>query len=888
MAVKTLNEIRASFLDYFQSKGHKYLHSSNLVPKNDPSLMFVNAGMVPFKNIFTGASKAPAGSITTSQKCVRAGGKHNDLDNVGYTARHHTFFEMLGNFSFGDYFKEGAIYYAWDFLTEVLKLPKEKLYVTIYHTDDEAARLWKKIAGLSDDRIIRIEGEDNFWSMGDTGPCGPCTEVFYDHGPSVEGGLPGSPEGEGDRYVEIWNMVFMQYDRRESGLYELPTKCIDTGMGLERISTVMQDVHDNYDIDLFKKLLSAIEHEAGVTISQENKFSCRIIADHLRSSCFLIADGVMPSNEGRGYVLRRIMRRAMRHVYHLGCSEALMHKLVPTLVKEMGEAFPELREAENFTAEVLRLEEERFQTTLQRGMNILQQQCEELSKGQVFPGREAFKLYDTYGFPLDLTEDILRAKNITIDIEEFNTAMAEQKQKAKAAWVGSGEQAIDKLWYEIKERVGASEFLGYNYSWASAHVQALVKDGEEFESLDSENSENEEFYLIANQTPFYAESGGQIGDTGTITSNEGVKIEVLDTVSFVEGLYAHKCRLNSGSVKVGGSVDLEIDKNRRDSLKIHHSATHLLHAALREILGSHVTQKGSLVEPNRLRFDFSHLKALTSEEISKIEDRVNQLILNNTEAVARILSMEEAEKQGAMALFEGKYKDYVRVVSMGSDSEHDTYSLELCGGTHVNRTGDIGLFKITSEAAIASGVRRIEAVCGQQVLKLIKDLEYKFQDIQKELKVGAEEVLPKISSLLSEKKNLEKELFKYKKAYLTLDKQALENSCQKVGGIKLLAKKLGNVDAKTLRSSVEEMHNKLDNLVVVYISVSPEGKVSTVVGVSQDLGGKITAPEIAKLAATHLGGSGGGGKANIAQSGGNDISGYEEFYKELTDWLYKF
>ncbi len=884
MTVKSLSEIRSSFLDYFKSRDHKYLHSSNLVPQNDPSLMFVNAGMVPFKNIFTGKEKPVAGSVTTSQKCVRAGGKHNDLDNVGYTARHHTFFEMLGNFSFGDYFKEKAIFYAWEFLTEILKLPGDKLYVTVYHTDDEAVKLWKKIAGLGDDKIIRIEGEDNFWSMGDTGPCGPCTEIFYDHGPSVSGGLPGSPEGEGDRYVEIWNMVFMQYNRKDSGEYEeLPTKCIDTGMGLERISTVMQDVHDNYEIDLFKNLLTAIEDLIDTKISQENKFSCRIIADHLRSSCFLIADGVMPSNEGRGYVLRRIMRRAMRHVHHLGCKEALMHKLVPVLVAEMGKAFPELVESESFVKEVLKLEEERFQSTLERGMNILEQECSKLGSDKVFPGEEAFKLYDTYGFPLDLTQDILKSKGISVDMEGFDSAMGEQRQRAKAAWAGSGDKAIDKLWYEIKERVGASEFMGYQYSKVSGVVRALVKDTKEVEKI---TSIGEEFELISNQTPFYAESGGQIGDTGVILTLSGAEIEVLDCQSYLDGLCVHKCQLKSGSIEIGQTIELKIDKQRRNGLKIHHSATHLLHAVLRNTLGSHVVQKGSLVEPSRLRFDFSHLKALSSEELKQVENRVNELILNNTAAKAKILSMEEAKKQGAMALFEGKYQDNVRVVSMGGE-EGEVYSLELCGGTHVNRTGDIGLFKITGETAIAAGVRRIEAVCGMEVLSLITDMQGKLEEIQKNLKAESEEILPKITSLVEEKKTLEKELFKYKKAYITLSKEAILSNSEKIGEINLLTKKLEDIDAKTLRSCVEEMHNKLDNLVIVYVSGSNDGKVSTVVGVSKNLENRITAPEIAKFAASCFGGNGGGGKAGIAQSGGNDISGFDEFSKELENWLNK-
>jgi alanyl-tRNA synthetase len=709
------NHIRSEFINYFVKNDHTEVHASSLIPHNDPSLMFVNSGMVQFKNVFTGLEIRDYNRATSSQKSVRAGGKHNDLENVGYTARHHTFFEMLGNFSFGDYFKEKAIFYAWDLLTKNFALDKNKLYVTVYHTDDEALNLWKKIAALPDERIIRITTNDNFWSMGDTGPCGPCSEIFYDHGPHIPGGLPGTPEQDGDRYIEIWNMVFMQFEQvdKETRL-ELPKKSIDTGMGLERIAAVLQGVHDNYDIDLFKELIATSEELTKSKAEGSAKFSHRVIADHLRSSAFLIADGVMPSNEGRGYVLRRIMRRAMRHVHILGAKEPLMYRLLPTLVSLMGEAYPELKRAEDFISAIFKQEEERFRTTLDRGLKLVEEETTHIQSGGVFSGDVAFKLYDTYGFPLDLTEDILKSKNISIDHDEFRNKMNEQKDRARKAWSGSGEAKTDSLWFDIQSAHGATEFLGYSITEAQATALDLIVDKKSIESI---NEHGTPFILIANQTPFYGESGGQMGDIGTIILDHA-HIKVTDTKKHLGNIHAHYCILEKGSINKGDIVTLKIDIVHRNNIRANHSATHILHAVLRETLGKHISQKGSLVAEHRLRFDISHPSSITQEQKILIEDKVNHIIMQNSEVKTVLMSTEDAITQGAMALFGEKYDSEVRVVSMGprQHSDDQEYSIELCGGTHVKRTGDIGAFKIVSESAIAAGIRRIEAVTGHYVI----------------------------------------------------------------------------------------------------------------------------------------------------------------------------
>ncbi|MDX1703556.1 MAG: alanine--tRNA ligase, partial [Altererythrobacter ishigakiensis] len=705
------NDIRRSFLEYFTASDHAEVASAPLVPYNDPTLMFVNAGMVPFKNAFTGLETPPAPRATSSQKCVRAGGKHNDLDNVGYTARHHTFFEMLGNFSFGDYFKEQAILHAWTLLTKEWGLSPDKLTATVYHTDDEAYDLWRKISGLPEDRIIRIPTNDNFWSMGDTGPCGPCSEIFYDHGEHIFGGPPGSPDEDGDRFVEIWNLVFMQFDQSADGSRsDLPKPSIDTGMGLERLAAVMQGVHDNYDTDTFKALIGASESLTGVKAEGDQTASHRVIADHLRSTSFLMADGVLPSNEGRGYVLRRIMRRAMRHAHLLGANEPLMHRLVPALVAEMGQAYPELVRGQALIEEVLEREETQFRRTLEKGLRLLDEATAEMTEGGELDGETAFRLYDTYGFPYDLTEDALRSRGLGVDRAGFDAAMEQQKAAARAAWKGSGQAADSEVWFDIAEREGATEFTGYSSTSGEGTVVALVRDGEEVQSATS----GEEVVILTNQTPFYGESGGQTGDVGTISTTEGLNAEVSDTSKPLGRLHAHHAKLKAGSIAVGDTVHLEVDVERRDRIRANHSATHLVHAALRNTLGDHVTQKGSLVADDKLRFDFSHLKPLTPEEIAEIEAEVNAEIRANEPVSTRLMSPEDAVDAGALALFGEKYGEEVRVLSMGRASDGGrNYSVELCGGTHVKATGDIGVFRIVSEGAVSSGVRRIEALTGE-------------------------------------------------------------------------------------------------------------------------------------------------------------------------------
>lgn len=837
--------------------------SSPLVPHNDPTLMFTNAGMVQFKDVFTQNETRSYKRAASSQKCVRAGGKHNDLDNVGYTARHHTFFEMLGNFSFGDYFKENAIEYAWEFLTKVAGIPAEKLLVTVYHTDDEAANLWKKIAGLSDDKIIRISTNDNFWSMGDTGPCGPCSEIFYDHGAEIPGGPPGSPDQDGDRFIEIWNLVFMQYEQLASGeRINLPAPSIDTGMGLERLAAVLQGEHDNYDIDLFKSL---IESSQSITKNTDpaQAASHRVIADHLRSMSFLLADGVMPSNEGRGYVLRRIMRRSMRHARQLGMREPMIYKLVPSLVKEMGEAYPELVRAQSLITEIVKLEEERFGQTIDRGLKLLDEETASISKAVVLSGEVAFKLYDTYGFPLDLTVDILRTKNMSVDEAGFASAMEEQKTRARAAWKGSGAKATDEIWFDIKEKNGATEFLGYSVDSAQAGVIALVKEGKAVDSA----SAGEEVSIILNQTPFYGESGGQQGDHGVISAN-GLEIKISDTQKFLGALHVHSGKIIKGQIKVGDTVEASIDTARRARLVANHSATHIVHAVLRKVLGDHVTQKGSLVAEDRLRLDISHPKALSSEEIQQVEFEVNRIIRQNSEAVTKLMPPEDAIKQGAMALFGEKYGDEVRVVSMGFETKDVNYSVELCGGTHVQRTGDIGVFKIVSESAIAAGVRRVEALTGESALNYLNAREKILLDLSAKLKIAPEAVTARVEGLQAECKKLEKDVADARKAAaMGGGSSGGVTEKEEIGGVAFIGKSFADMPPKDLRDLAGDLQKQIGSGVVAVTS-SFEGKGSIIITVSDDLTSKISAVDLVKISAEILGAKGGGGKPNFAQTGG--------------------
>ena len=781
MSKLTTQQIRSTFIDYFKNYGHTHVPSSSLVPHNDPSLMFVNSGMVQFKDIFTGVETRDYKRATTSQKSVRAGGKHNDLDNVGYTARHHTFFEMLGNFSFGDYFKEEAIFYAWKLLTENFSIPKEKLYVTVYHDDEEAVSHWKKISGFGDDRIIRIKTSDNFWSMGDTGPCGPCSEIFYDHGDHIPGGLPGTPEEDGDRFIEIWNLVFMQYEQVDKDTrILLPNKSVDTGMGLERISAVVQGVHDNYDIDMFQDLIGHAESIVKVPAKDEALFSYRVIADHLRSSAFLIADGVMPSNEVRGYVLRRIMRRAMRHVHQLGAKEPLMYKLLPKLEDLFGHPYTELTRGEEFIASILKQEEERFKYTLDRGLKLLEDETISMSKGGTLPGEVVFKLYDTYGFPLDLTEDILKKQEISVDHDGFNEHMQIQKERARKSWAGSGESKTDSIWFDIASEFGTTEFLGYSLESAEGKVVSLVQKGEEIQQISDIGAK---FTLIANQTPFYGESGGQMGDIGTIESTH-CKIEVVDTLKYLGKIMGHVCVLKEGIISKNDEIKMVIDSKYRSDLKMHHSATHILHAVMREVLGRHVTQKGSLVAKDKLRFDFSHPKALTKVEIRLIERKVNEIVSHNSQVSTKLMSADQAIESGAMALFGEKYDSEVRVVSLGPvTEENNPYSFELCGGTHVKRAGNIGAFKIISEGAIAAGIRRVEAVCGEYAFANITEGEELLDKVIDTLKSNKVELVQKVEGLLGAKKNLEKQLEKMHMDRMVLTDVELEQKSKKLDEI---------------------------------------------------------------------------------------------------------
>lgn len=875
MSKFTTEEVRSKFITYFKANNHTHVAASSLIPHNDPSLMFVNSGMVQFKNVFTGQEKRDYDKAVTSQKSLRAGGKHNDLENVGYTARHHTFFEMLGNFSFCDYFKEQAIYYAWNLLTREFELPKEKLYVTVYHTDDEAASYWQKIAGLKEERIIRIKTNDNFWSMGDLGPCGPCSEIFYDHGEQIYGGLPGTKDEDGDRFIEIWNMVFMQYEQIDKDTrIELPQKSIDTGMGLERMTAVLQHVNNNYDIDLFQEIINFTENIVKVKVEAEAKFSYRVIADHLRASSFLIADGIVPSNEGRGYVLRRIMRRAMRHAHILGSKEPLMYKLLPKLVDLMGNVYPELKRAESFISSILEQEEIRFKATLERGLKLLFEEMATLEKGKELSGEVAFKLYDTYGFPLDLTEDILKNRNISVDHKGFEQQMLMQKERARKSWLGSGESKTDQLWFDIKANHGSTEFLGYNLNEAEGKIITLIKDTK----LINDVSEPEtSFLLIANQTPFYGESGGQMGDIGVIKT-KNCEIEVTDTLKYLGSIIVHKCILKKGKVIVGENANFSIDVKYRQNLRIHHSATHILHAILHEILGKHIMQKGSLVATSYLRFDISHPKALTSDEIILIEDKVNEIIRANHEVDTKLMSTEDAIKQGAMALFGEKYDSEVRVVKMGETS------LELCGGTHVRRTGDIGCFKITSESAIAAGIRRIEAVCGEFVIKLIREKEGILKAIENNLKTNKSELITKVNNILERNKELEKELEKVHLARLDLNIEQINKEAEEIKGVKVIYRYIENLDNKILRQAAENLTKKMENLVVVYVADN-NSKLSITVSLSKAITDRFNAGNIAKELSLFLGGSGGGGQVSIAQAGGSDLSKLQKVKEKLQSLL---
>jgi alanyl-tRNA synthetase len=860
------NDIRRSFLDYFASAGHQMVPSAPLVPHNDPTLMFVNAGMVPFKNVFTGLETRPYNRATSAQKCVRAGGKHNDLDNVGYTARHHTFFEMLGNFSFGDYFKEQAITHAWTLLTKEWGLSPEKLTATVYHTDDEAFALWKKIAGLPEERIIRIPTKDNFWAMGDNGPCGPCSEIFYDHGDHIWGGPPGSPEEDGDRFVEIWNLVFMQYEQENNEIVaDLPRPSIDTGMGLERIAAVMQGVHDNYDTDTFVALIAESAALTKTATDGEYRASHRVIADHLRSSGFLIADGVLPANEGRGYVLRRIMRRAMRHAHIIGAREPLMHRLVGSLVSEMGAAYPELVRAQPLIEETLLREETRFRQTLDKGIRLLEEATAGFRDGDVLPGETAFRLYDTYGFPYDLTEDALRSQGLSVDRAGFDAAMAEQKAAARAAWKGSGEKASDEIWYDIAEAEGATEFTGYTATRGEGQVVALVKDGVRVERASAGDSVT----IVTNQTPFYGESGGQMGDAGTITSLDGLDADVADTGKPLGRVHAHQATIRAGSVKVGDTVILSVDVDRRDRLRANHSATHLLHAALRERLGAHVTQKGSLVAPDRLRFDFSHPEALTPAQIAQVEADVNAQIRHNGEVTTRLMTPDDAVAAGAMALFGEKYGDEVRVLSMGAQGE-GSYSVELCGGTHVRATGDIALFKIVSESAVSSGIRRIEALTGEAARLWLADREDKLKQAAASLRTSPDEVPARIAALVEQSRRLERELAEAKKALaLGGGTAAAAAGPEQVGNIAFQGQIVPGLDPKELRGLVDQAKQALGSGVAAVLAMT-DGRASIAVGVTDDLTGTISAVDLVRAGVEALGGKGGGGRPDMAQGGGPD------------------
>ncbi|MDB2430747.1 alanine--tRNA ligase [Alphaproteobacteria bacterium] len=873
-----LADIRSAFLDFFGDRDHELVASSPLVPLNDPTLLFTNAGMVPFKNYFTGQETPPYQRATSSQKCVRAGGKHNDLDNVGYTARHHTFFEMLGNFSFGDYFKEEAIDYAWTFLTKELDIPADKLLATVYAEDEEAFGLWQKIAGLPEEKIIRIATSDNFWSMGDTGPCGPCSEIFFDHGEAIAGGPPGSADEDGDRFIEIWNLVFMQFEQQADGTrIDLPKPSIDTGMGLERIGALLQGKHDNYDTDLMYHLIEASADHSGQSAGGDLAVSHRVIADHLRSSAFLIADGVLPSNEGRGYVLRRIMRRAMRHAHMLGTKEPLLWRLVPALKTQMAAAYPELERANALIVETLRHEEERFRDMLGRGLKLLDDELGNLS-GDTLSGEVAFKLYDTYGFPLDLTQDALRERGLSVDTTGFDTAMEKQRAEARANWSGSGQEETEAVWFDLRNTHGATEFVGYQSAAAEGQVLAIVKDG----APVSAAGKGDEVALMLNQTPFYAESGGQVGDTGMVSNEDGLMIEIADTQKRLSDVHVLHGTISAGQIAVNDLVHQEIDAMRRDAIRANHSATHLLHEALRRVLGDHVTQKGSLVNEHHLRFDFSHPRAMNDNEIDKVEALVNRIIRQNDEVTTRLMTPDEAIEAGALALFGEKYGEEVRVLSMGNGAHETpdsdaaaTYSVELCGGTHVRRLGDIGLLKISQEGAVASGVRRIEARTGEGALAQIAAHEHVLHAAMHELKVAVEDLPTRISKLVEERKMLDRELSETKKqlalAAASGGGGAHEEASRVVNGTSFMARCLDGLPAKQLRGLVDDAKQQIGSGVVVFIGID-DGKAGIAVGVTDDLTDKYDAVTLVQAGSQAMGGKGGGGRADMAQAGGPDVN----------------
>ena len=871
--MNTTSEIRSAFLGYFRKHGHEVVDSSPLVPRNDPTLLFTNAGMVQFKNVFTGAEQRPYVRATTAQKCVRAGGKHNDLENVGYTARHHTFFEMLGNFSFGDYFKDLAIELAWNLVTKEYGLAKDRLLVTVYAEDDDAAALWKKIAGLPEDRIIRIPTSDNFWAMGDTGPCGPCSEIFFDHGPGIPGGPPGSPDQDGDRFIEIWNLVFMQFEQLDAATrVALPKPSIDTGMGLERLTAVLQGKHDNYDIDLMRGLILASAEASGTPPDGERAVSHRVIADHLRASSFLIADGVLPANEGRGYVLRRIMRRAMRHAHMLGCREPLMHRLVPSLVKAMGQHYGELIRAEALITETLKLEETRFKDTLSRGLRLLEEETAKLGGSQALPGEVAFRLYDTFGFPLDLTQDILRGQGRGVDTAGFNTAMDRQRAAARKAWAGSGDTATEAVWFDLREKLGATEFLGYETESAEGVVTAIVIDGKSAPQAKAGDAA----MVIVNQTPFYGESGGQMGDRGALFTADGAEFAVEDTQKKLDALFVHVGKLTHGALKVGDAVEMRVDTERRSRLRANHSVTHLMHEALRRTLGAHVTQKGSLVGPEHMRFDFSHPKPMTAEEIAAVERDVNARIRANGEVRTRLMTPDEAVKAGALALFGEKYGDEVRVVSMGRDDGADGgaggrfFSTELCGGTHVRRTGDIGFFKIVSESAVAAGVRRIEAVTGDGAYRYVAERDKVLGETASTLRVAPGDLPVRVAALVDERRKLEREVSELRqKLAAGGGGAAAAPEAKEIAGVRLATRKLDGVPAKELKPLVDTLKQQIKSGVVAVVAVN-DGKASLVVGVTGDLTGRFDAVELVRAGSAAIGGKGGGGRPDMAQAGGPD------------------
>ena len=858
----TVNQIRSTFLNYFAKNGHKIVPSSSLVPNNDPTLMFTNSGMVQFKNIFTGNEAAPFSRATTSQKSVRAGGKHNDLDSVGYDVRHHTFFEMLGNFSFGDYFKDEAIAYAWELVTKEFGLPKDRLAVTVFHTDEVSRNIWRKVSGLPEDRIIGIKTKDNFWQMGDTGPCGYCSEIFYDHGEHVWGGLPGTPEEDGDRWIEIWNLVFDEFEDLPDGTrIGLKQKCIDTGMGLERISAILQGVHSNYDIDLFQNLIKAIADIANSDPKGPLQSSHNVIADHLRATAFLIADGVLPSNEGRGYVLRRIMRRAMRHTHLLGVDEPMIYKLLPALQKEMGAAYPELYSAEDLIRETIKLEEERFIRTMDKGLKLLDEESANLKEGDILNGETAFKLYDTYGFPLDLTEDALKNRGIKVDVESFDKAMARQKAEARKNWAGSGDAGTEKIWFELQDKLGGSEFLGYTTLKSDCQITALVQNGQTVERVD-----NGEFYLLANQTPFYAEMGGQVGDIGNI-SGENFAIEVTDTKKKLDGLHVHVCKMIKGSIKVGDNATFAVNEENRGAIAGNHTVTHLLHKALQDKFGKTVTQKGSLVAADKMRFDIAYPKQISEEELRDLENNVNKMIRANYPVITKLMSQDEAVKSGAMALFGEKYGDEVRVVCVGDD-----LSRELCGGTHVKFTGDIGYFNIVSEGAVAAGVRRLECVTGAAAEKYAQNIEDRLRHIGQCLKSSFSDVEARVAQILEEKKALEAKIFELKKKFVSNKAADNPNNYEDVNGIRFVARILENITTKELKAFVDEVKSQYPENLVVALFTANDGKASVVIGVTEDIKDKFPANQLIQAVAPFVGAQGGGGRPDMAQTGGSDTS----------------